>query len=210
MDENIKSIRRVQQQALAKTLENNGFAVTLLDGREDVLRFLKENIPAGSSVGVGGSATLKECGVIDWLTGNSDYDFIDRYHTDDKKAAFRQALLADVFLMSTNAITMDGMLYNIDGTGNRLAALIYGPDKVYVVAGANKMAADLDDAVRRVETIAAPANCIRLGLDNPCTKAGHCLHCKSETSICNQYVLTRRCNPRGRIHVLLIAEDLGY
>jgi len=210
MDENIRKTRAIQQEQLARKLEARGFGVTLLPGRENVLSFLKENIPEGSSIGVGGSITLEECGVISWLTGNPSYRFIDRYHTDDKKKSFREALLADVFLMSTNAVTMDGMLYNIDGTGNRLAALIYGPDKVYVIAGANKIAADLDDAVRRVETIAAPANNVRLQKDNPCTAAGRCLRCQKETSICNQYVLTRRCFPAGRIHVLLVNEDLGY
>ena len=144
------------------------------------------------------------------VTGNPDYQFLDRFHTDDRKKIFRESLLADVYLTSTNAVTMDGMLYNVDGTGNRLAALIYGPDKVYVIAGANKIVPDLEAAKKRVENHTAPANCVRLKKDNPCVKLGECAHCNHATTICNQYVTTRRSGGKGRIHVILVNEELGY
>ena len=208
--EQIRTIRSLQLQRAAAKLEANNFAVTAAETAEEAAAFVKQNIPSGSSVGVGGSVTLDELGLIDWLRSRSDLHFIDRYNTDDKKKAFREALSADVFLMSSNAVTMDGYLYNVDGTGNRLAALLYGPDKVFVIAGVNKLCRDLDDAVKRVEDIAAPANCVRLKKDSPCTKTGTCMMCSGPSTICNQYVVTRRSAVKGRIHVVLVNEELGY
>ena len=116
----------------------------------------------------------------------------------------------DVFLMSSNAITEDGQLFNIDGTGNRVAALCYGPRNVIVVAGMNKVAPDLDSAVKRARNEAAPPNCIRLGLDTPCTKLGKCADCSSPDCICCQFLITRRSRVKGRIHVILVGQDLGF
>ena len=203
-------IMREKLERLASRLEANNFGVTVMETAEEAAEFIKNQIPSGASVGVGGSVTLDELGLIDWLRDNPEVKFIDRYRTDDRKKAFHDALLADVFLMSTNAVTMEGFLYNIDGTGNRLAALIYGPDKVYVIAGANKIVKDLDEAKTRVEQIAAPANCVRLNKDNPCVKMGECMHCNHESTICNQYVVTRRSGEKGRIHIILVNEELGY
>ena len=210
MNENAEVIYAAKLERLKKKLEERQFAVTLLKRKEEVLPFLKSAVPEGASIGVGGSVTLDECGVIEWLTDNPNYRFIDRYHTDDRRRAFRESLLADVFLMSTNAVTMDGILYNVDGTGNRAAALIYGPDQVYVIAGVNKIAENLDAAIARVEQTAAPINNVRLKKPNPCTAFGECVHCNESSSICNQFVFTRRCQPPGRIHVVLVNEELGY
>lgn len=203
-------IMREKLERLAKKLESNNFGATVVDTAEEAAAFIKKQIPKGASVGVGGSVTLDQLGMIEWLRGNPDVQFIDRYTLPDKKKAFRDSLLADVYLMSTNAVTMDGWLYNIDGNGNRVAALIYGPDKVYVIAGANKVARDLEAAKVRVEQITAPANNVRLNKDNPCTKTGECMHCNHASTICNQYVLTRRSGEQGRIHVVLVNEELGY
>lgn len=154
--------------------------------------------------------TLEEMGVIAWLTGNPDYAFLDRYHTDDREKIFHESMNADVYLMSSNAVTLDGCLYNVDGTGNRVAALIYGPKKVYVLCGTNKLVNDVDSAVKRVKEIAAPANNVRLHKDNPCATLGSCMNCMRPTTICNQFVLTRRSGTPNRIHVILINESLGY
>ena len=153
---------------------------------------------------------MTEIGVLSWLTGNEEYHFLDRYHTDDVSRVFHESLNADVYLMSTNALTEEGELYNIDGNGNRLAALIYGPKKVYVIAGTNKIVKNLEEAVSRVELFSAPANNIRLGKTNPCTKTGQCMQCSTPSTICNQIVTTRRSGTPGRIHVLLVNEALGY
>ncbi|MGN1388285.1 MAG: lactate utilization protein, partial [Bulleidia sp.] len=164
----------LRADSCVKHLRMHGFGADYFETKEEVLSYLKEAIPKGASIGIGGSMTLSEIGVLSWLTGNPDYRFLDRYHTDDVKKVFHESLCADVYLMSTNALTEEGELYNIDGNGNRLAALIYGPEKVYVIAGTNKIVKNLEEAVQRVELFSAPANNIRLNKTNPCTKTGQC------------------------------------
>lgn len=210
MDRNGKEIGRLQAAECIKNLKAHNFDADFFETKEEVLSYLKEHIKKGSSIGIGGSVTLKETGILQWLTGNEDYRFLDRYHTDDVKQVFRDSFSADVYLMSANAVTLNGCLYNVDGNGNRVAALIYGPDKVYVIAGVNKIVPDLDAAIERVKQTAAPVNNVRLGLANPCTKLGRCAQCLSESSICNEFVVTRRSGVKGRIHVLLAGEELGY
>lgn len=205
-----KTAAALRAESCVKHLRMHGFGADYFETKEEVLSYLKENIPKGSSIGIGGSVTLTEIGVLSWLTGNEDYHFLDRYHTDDVSRVFHESLNADVYLMSTNALTEEGELYNIDGNGNRLAALIYGPKKVYVIAGTNKIVKNLEEAVSRVELFSAPANNIRLGKTNPCTKTGQCMHCSTPSTICNQIVTTRRSGTPGRIHVLLVNEALGY
>lgn len=210
MDGNIASIRRSQAEVAIKRLKDHQFDASYYETKEEALQFLKETIAKNATIGVGGSVTLEEMGIIAWLTGNSDYQFLDRYHTDDREKIFHDSLNADVFLMSSNAVTLDGCLYNVDGTGNRIAALIYGPAKVYVIAGTNKLTANLEEAEQRVRMIAAPANCVRLNKDNPCTVTGTCMNCSRPGTICSQYLVSRRSGRPGRIHVILINENLGY
>ena len=205
-----KTAAALRAESCVKHLRMHGFGADYFETKEEVLSYLKENIPKGSSIGIGGSVTLTEIGVLSWLTGNEEYHFLDRYHTDDVSRVFHESLNADVYLMSTNALTEEGELYNIDGNGNRLAALIYGPKKVYVIAGTNKIVKNLEEAVSRVGLFSAPANNIRLGKTNPCTKTGQCMHCSTPSTICNQIVTTRRSGTPGRIHVLLVNEALGY
>ena len=121
----------------------------------------------------------------------------------------RDMLFSDVFLTGANGLSLDGQMVNIDGTGNRVAAIIYGPKAVLVIAGMNKVTDSLEDAIRRARTVAAPANQQRFCLDNPCTVTGTCTDCKSESCICNQIVITRHCRPTGRIKFILVGEDLG-
>lgn len=210
MEENLKHASLKKLEAVKAKLENNRFDVVLLDHKEEVIPYLETVIQNHASIGVGGSVTLDECGIIEWLRTYEGCIFIDRYKMTDRRKAFRDSLCADAFITSSNAITMDGMLYNVDGNGNRVAALTYGPDKVYVIAGVNKIVKDIEAAKIRVETIAAPANCVRLNKDTPCTKVGSCMHCNSDSTICSSYVITRRCAQRGRITVVLVNEELGY
>lgn len=210
MNENMRAASIALAQVTLKHLRDNGFAADYFETAKDAMAFLKELIPAGSSVGFGGSETLKETGILDWLGESTQYTVYDRYHTDDVKKVFHQCLDADYYLMSSNAVTVDGHLYNVDNTGNRVAALAYGPEHVIIVAGTNKLVRNIEEAVIRNEDIAAPANNIRLNRPNPCTMTGSCAHCSSPTTLCNQLVMTRRSNPAGRIHVLLINEVLGY
>jgi hypothetical protein len=120
-----------------------------------------------------------------------------------------KALNCGSFIMSSNAITEDGQLFNIDGKGNRVAALIYGPENVIIIAGMNKVVQDMDAAYKRVRGYAAPANAQRFDLDTPCKKIGECADCLSASTICAQFVQTRICKPAGRIKVVLIGEELG-
>ena len=122
----------------------------------------------------------------------------------------RQSLLANVFITSTNAVTENGELYNVDGRANRVAAMLFGPESVVVIAGYNKIVKDLAEADLRVRTIAAPMNCVRLKRETPCTKIGTCADCRSEACICNEILVTRNCRPAGRIQFVLVGEELGF
>jgi hypothetical protein len=164
-------------------------------------------------VAVGGSATLFETGVIDFLRSGK-YNFLDRHKKglsrENIKEIFRKSFFCNDYLVSTNAVTEDGELYNVDGTGNRVAAMLYGPDHVIVIVGSNKIVKDVNAAVEKVKQDAAPANTKRLGIDTPCSKIGYCVDCKSDSRICNDYVLIKRQNVKGRIKVIILDEDFGY
>ncbi|SIQ64894.1 lactate utilization protein [Halanaerobium kushneri] len=176
--------------------------------REKILNLIQEN----SSVSWGGSMTLKEIGIFsDLKSGN--YNLLDRstaQNSTEKDKIYHQALSAEYYLMSSNAITQSGKLVNVDGNGNRLAALIYGPKNVIIVAGMNKVTADEESAVKRVRNQAAPANSVRLDQKTPCAKTGHCSSCQIEDTICCQTVITRRSRHEGRIKVILVGEELGF
>ncbi|MDO4322948.1 MAG: lactate utilization protein [Lachnospiraceae bacterium] len=169
-------------------------------------------IPPHSSVSWGGSSTLTETGMMEALQ-SADLELIDRSGAsspEEKKALERKAFAADYYFMSTNAITADGELVNVDGNGNRVAALVYGPDHVMILAGMNKVAADTAAAITRVHTNAAPPNTIRLNLKTPCSQTGVCKNCLSPDCICSHTVITRFNRIKGRIKVFLIGEELGF
>lgn len=166
----------------------------------------------GSSIGWGGSQTLGQLGLMDALKAG-DYQLIDRTTatTPGQRKEMKRALFTcDTFLMSTNAITLDGQLINIDGYGSRVAYLCHGPEQVLVFAGMNKLAADVDSGLLRARNLAAPPNNIRLDTGNPCTHTGSCNNCLSSSTICCQFVITRYSAEPGRIKVILVGEELGY
>lgn len=165
------------------------------------------------TVAFGGSMTLEDTGMLTALRHDPHIHLLDRSTAktdDDVKKLYHDAFSADFYLMSTNAITVDGELVNIDGTGNRVAALIYGPENVIILAGMNKVAANVDEALSRVHNVATPMNCQRLNKKTPCASTGICADCLSPDCICNQVVVTRRSAIPGRIKVILIGEELGY
>lgn len=169
-------------------------------------------MPAGSSVSWGGSMSLSECGLMDALK-SADYKLIDRATAktpEETREIYSKAVMADYYLMSTNAITLDGELLNIDGFGNRVACLITGPSNVILIVGRNKVALNLESAIARARNIAAPINVQRLNKQTPCLTTGKCENCSSPDCICNQFVVTRRSGAKGRIKVFLVNEDLGY
>ena len=128
---------------------------------------------------------------------------------EERDQMMRDMLHTDVFLTGANGLSLDGQMVNIDGNGNRVAAIVYGPKSVIVVAGMNKVEDTIEAAVNRARTVAAPENCLRLGIGNPCSVTGACGNCKNETCICNQILITRNCRPVGRIKFILVGEDLG-
>ena len=196
---------------LVKNLQSRHFDAYYCANKEEALSKALELIPKGASVGWGGTMTCQQIGLIDAVRGG-DYRAIDRdacTTPEEREQAQRDALFSDVFLLSANAMSMDGQMVSIDGMGNRVAAIVYGPKTVLVVAGMNKVTDTLEDAIHRARTVAAPMNQQRFGLPNPCTVTGSCANCKSETCICNQILITRNCRPAGRIKFILVGEDLG-
>lgn len=198
-------------QMLVKKLQSHFFDAYYCENREEALKQALALIPEGASVGWGGTVTAEEIGLMNAVR-TGPYHAIDRYAAktpEERVKLMKQAMLADVFITSTNAISMDGQLVNIDGTGNRVAAMVYGPDSVIVVAGMNKAVQTLEDAVIRARTIAAPMNAQRFPLQTPCNTTGTCADCRSEDCICNQILITRNSKPAGRIKVILVGEELG-
>ncbi len=213
MDKNKFEIIRLCMERTAEALRKNNMFCECADSKEEALEIISELIDEDSTVAVGGSMTLFETGVIDMLRDGS-YNFLDRYEngltSEDIRDIYIKSFSADVYLTSTNAVTEKGELYNVDGTGNRVAAMVYGPKSVIVVAGYNKIVKDIEAAKLRVEEIAAPANCVRLGMNTPCTVAGKCCHCSSENKICVDTVIMGRQRIKDRIKVILVGEELGY
>ncbi len=200
-----------QANTIIKGLNRRNMEGFYVENKEQALNKVIELISKDGSVGMGGSETLKEIGLVDVLR-NGGYDFIDRdkgQTRGEKEDLMRQCLLADTFLMSTNAITLDGQLVNIDGNSNRVAALCFGPKQVIIVAGKNKVATDLEYAIKRVKTVACPPNAQRLNLKTPCAITGKCSNCL-EGTMCAQEVITRYSRHDGRIKVILVGEELGY
>lgn len=212
MDKNKYEIIRLKMEKCASALRKNNIYCECVENCEEALDVISTLISSGDTVTVGGSMTLFEAGVIDMLR-ESDCNFLDRYEKDaNVQEIYERAFTSDVYFMSSNAITENGELYNVDGNGNRISALAWGPKSVIVVAGYNKIVKDLDEAQKRVKQIAAPANALRLGCDTPCTKSGHCMNCSSDSRICATTLIVGKQIERhkNRIKVILIGEELGY
>lgn len=203
-----KSCYRKRGEILVKNLIKRHFDAYYCDTAAEALEKALALIPAGASVGWGGAMSAQQIGLIDAVNAGN-YRTIDRDQYEDRDQAMRECLLADVFISGANALSLDGEMVNIDGNGNRVAAIVYGPKSVIVIAGMNKVMDSLEDAITRARTVAAPMNQQRFLLDNPCTATGTCADCLSKTCICNQILITRHCRPVGRIKFILVGEDLG-
>lgn len=178
--------------------------------REEALVTALGLIDAGASVTMGGGESVHAIGLPTALKAAEDIEFIDRDEWEDKRAAMLAAYDCDVFLSSANAITEDGVMVNIDGNSNRVSAIAQGPKKVIFVVGMNKVCNDVDGALKRARNVAAPINAQRFGLNTPCSKTGSCMDCKSPDTICCQFLITRYSRHKGRIHVILVNENLGF
>ena len=207
-----KKFYETAAETLIKNLDKRGMEAYYVDNKDDTLKMALRFVTPGSSVSWGGSMSINEIGLIPALKA-WDCTVLDRTvpkTEEEKKEFFGKVAVCDYYFMSTNAITMDGELVNIDGTGNRVASLIFGPSNVVIIAGMNKVADNLESAVDRARNTAAPMNTIRLDRKTPCTQVGRCMDCMSPDCICNQFVVTRRSAPAGRIKIILVGEELGY
>ena len=201
---------------IARTIEalkKNKMEAYYLASKEDVVPAVAALLHPGDTVAVGGSKTLDECDVLRLLR-SGEYEFIDRYEkgltAEEMGDAFRDAFFADAFVTGTNAVTEAGELYNVDGTGNRVAAMIFGPKSVIVVVGKNKIVPDIHTAAHRVKTVAAPLNAKRLARKTPCAVTGECADCACPDRICCSAVTLRQQRDAGRVKVLIVDEELGF
>jgi len=209
MDWNEKVAKGIIENLKKRRMEGS-YAATAAQVKEEIMTM----IPEGAKVYRGGSMTTVGMGLWETIAQLPGVEVIDPYQPglspEEGLKVRRRGLTADVMIASSNAITLDGKLVNLDGMGNRVASMIFGPEKVILVVGMNKVASDLDTAMARVKHYAAPVNTIRLGLDNPCAKTGLCTDCKTPQRICNMWSIIEGHMIKGRIHVKLVGENLGY
>lgn len=213
MDNNLKW---VNEQKILRTIEainKNNMNGYLVNTKEELIEKIKELVKENSTVSCGGSMSLFETGVIEHLRSGR-YKFLDRYKEglsrEEITKIFKESFFADVYFASSNAVTEDGKLYNVDGNGNRVAAMLFGPEKVILVVGVNKIVSNIDEAVKRNKEISAPANAKRLDKITPCSKVGYCMKCKGNDKICREFTVIASQINRDRIHVIFMNESIGY
>lgn len=213
MDKNLLGMYDLKIERLKKALERNNMTCEVFNTEEELHDYFKTIFKDQKVVAVGGSMSLDEMHVLD-LVRASDVKFLDRYakglNKEKINAIHHEAFNADIYLTSTNAMTTDGCLYNIDGNGNRVAAMIYGPKDVYVVVGVNKIFESEEEAIDHIKNVSAPANAIRLHRQTGCAVAGKCVNCMSDQRICASYVKLARQGNKDRIHVIIMRQELGY
>lgn len=212
MQEPMKRYYDKRGEVLVKNLKSRHFDAWYCSTKEEALAKALEIIPEGSTIGWGGVLSAHQIGLIEALNqGNYiTYDRDKCTTPEEKQLCVRNSMFADFFLTSANGLSLDGEMVNIDGAGTRVAATIFGPKSVLVIAGMNKVEDTLDAAIDRARTVAAPMNKQRFAPDTPCAVTGSCADCKSEGCICNHIVITRHCRPVGRIKFILVGEPLGF
>lgn len=211
MDKFISAVMDKRIEKTIKNLEKNNFFACHVKTREELIGKVAEFVPSGAEVSFGGSVSLSESGVLEYLRGREDIDLLDREKNPDKALEImKKALTCDVYFASTNAVTENGELFNVDGRGSRVAPMIFGPESVVLIVGANKIVPDLSAAEMRVKKIAAPANTMRLNCETPCRYTGECADCKSEARICCDFVTMKMQRVKGRIKVIITDESLGF
>ncbi|MBR5437698.1 MAG: lactate utilization protein [Clostridia bacterium] len=209
----LSAARENQAKSIISALEKRNMTGHFCKSKEECVELILSLMPEGSTIAWGGSETIKQCGIPTTLQESGKYTVYDRalYTTpEQQKEFYTLAFQSDYFFMSTNAITLDGELVNIDGFGNRVSSLIFGPDHVIVVAGMNKVVSTVEEGLNRTRNIASPPNTVRLGKNTPCAVTGRCGNCLSPDCICSQIVITRRSRDKERIHVILVDDNLGF
>ena len=213
---------REQMETAAAALRNNNMAAYCVKTKEQALALVRDLLHKGDTVGAGGSRTLQEAGLMDLLR-NGDYRFLDRavpgLTPEQVRRIYLDSFDADAYLCSSNAVTLNGELYNVDGNSNRVAAMAFGPRSVILVVGSNKLVADLDEAAQRVKRVAAPMNTKRLACATYCREQGVCMAadsdrctdgCRSAARICCTYVTMGYQRVPERVKVILVEEPLGF
>lgn len=203
-------------------LEKNNMQPFFVETKDEVVPLIKSLVNKGESISHGGSETLKEVGAIE-LFKSGDYDYIDRsgLEGEELRQSYIRAFGCDTYFTSSNAITENGELYNVDGNSNRVACIVYGPRQVIVVAGINKIVENIDEAAERVKKAAAPLNTQRLSCKTPCAATGSCISlnkenpficdgCESPQRVCCNYVISAKQRHKNRIKVIIVNEELGY
>jgi len=208
MDIHLEKRNEIFAETVIKGLKSRNMTGYYAKNKEEALKLALGLIEKGSSITMGGCMSAKEIGLISALE-EGDYHFIDRTKLEPREALLA-AYDADIFLSSANALTDDGILVNIDGNANRVSCIAQGPKKVLFIVSMNKICSDLDSAMKRARNIAAPANAQRFDIKTPCKLTGKCTDCKSQDTICCQFLITRYSRHTERIHVILVNEDLGF
>lgn len=199
-------------QTIIKNLEKRGMEGYFFEDSASCVEAIISSIPENSVISWGGSESVNESGLMDRIH-KENYKLVDRDSAsspEESRLLYAQAVLSDYYLMSSNAVTLQGELINIDGNGNRTACLIHGPKNVIMVVGMNKIVTDVPSGIDRVRNFASPANAKRLNRETPCNVTGHCGDCLSSGCMCNQIIITRRSGQKGRIKLYFVAEELGY
>ena len=208
MDENLRKRNETLAKTVIKGLKSRNMSGYYAADKEEAVKLALELIPEGSTISMGGCASAQEVGLIKALK-EGNYNYIDRAKLSPRESLM-SAYDSDIFLSSANAITSDGIMVNIDGNSNRVSCIAQGPRKVVFIVGRNTVCPDLDDAMKRARNVAAPANAQRFDVKTPCKETGKCFDCKSPDTICCQFLITRYSRHEGRIHVILVNDNLGF
>lgn len=222
MDINKKTIIEKRISNVGEKLRKNNMEFYYAETKEDVCPIVESLLKEGDVITNGGTMTMKECGLSELLS-SPKYTYLDRSRMTPEEVAelYIRAFSADVYISSSNAITEDGVLYNVDGNSNRIAAIAFGPKSVIIIAGYNKIVKDLKEAEIRVKREAAPPNCVRLDCATYCKEKGECVSlnkvgsqiydgCDSDSRICCNYLISAHQRHKGRIKVIIVGEELGY
>lgn len=222
MDENKKAVLEKRINRTGENLKKNNMEFYYAPTKADVRDIVKSLLKKGDTITHGGSVSMAECGIRE-LISSPEYNYMDRTKVppEEIKDFYRKSFFADVYISSANAITEDGVLYNVDGNSNRIAAIAYGPESVIIIAGYNKIVKNLEQAEIRVKTEAAPPNCVRLNCGTYCAETGECVSlanpdrqiydgCKVDGRICCNYLISAQQRHKGRIKVIIVGEELGY
>ena len=217
MEKPIENYWKGRLVGVKDALERNNFEAFLADNAAKAKEIVQKEIlvkTGAKSVSWGGSLTFTSTGLYDAMKNHPDLEVLDVFDkglSDEQKVELRRrALLVDLFITGTNAVTETGKLVNLDMYGNRIAAITFGPKHVVILVGRNKIVPDVDEAMFRIKNYAAPINAMRLDKKTPCVKTSYCEDCKSSDRICNTWTITEKSFPKGRIKIILINEDMGF